>query len=101
MQYIYTEEDIMKIIEKYKLFYYRISPYMYLIGFSSKYLFGNISIISNELICTIHFNAGKCRCSKKYSYNDEQFNKDIAWALDGMLEKENYRVNKILDNLLK
>lgn len=64
MDYIYTEEDIIKIIEKFRLFNYRISPYMYLIGVNKNYLFGNISIISNELICMIHFNAGSRRLLK-------------------------------------
>ena len=73
MDYIYTEEDIIQIIDKFKLFNYRISPYMYLIGVNQNYLFGNISIISNELICMIHFNAGSRRLFKKYKYNEEEF----------------------------
>ena len=101
MDYIYTEEDIIKIIEKFRLFNYRISPYMYLIGVNQKYLFGNISIISNELICMIHFNAGSRRLFKKYKYNEEEFKADIEWAINGMFAKENYRVNKTIDALLK
>ena len=101
MDYIYTEDDIIKIIEKHKLFHYRISSYMYLIGINKNYLFGNISIISNELICMIHFNAGSRRLFKKYKYNEKEFNNDIDWAMNGLLAKENYRVNKSINDLLK
>lgn len=74
---------------------------MYLIGFNPHYLFGNISIVSNELICHIHFNAGHSRLFKKYVFNDKEFNKDISWAMDGMMEKENYKVDKKIEELLK
>lgn len=38
---------------------------------------------------------------KKYVFNDEEFNKDISWAMDGMMEKENYKVDKKIEELLK
>ena len=49
----------------------------------------------------IHFNAGSRRLFKKYKYNEEEFKADIEWAVNGMLAKENYRVNKTIDDLLK
>jgi hypothetical protein len=101
MQRIYVEQDIIDIIKKYKLYSCRISQYMYLIGFNRHYMFGNISIVSNELICYIHFNAGYTRLFKKYVFNDEEFKKDISWAMDGMMEKENYKVDRQIENLLK
>lgn len=101
MQRIYIEQDIIDIIKKYKLYSCRISQYMYLIGFNRHYLFGNISIVSNELICYIHFNAGRSRLFKKYVFNNEEFKKDISWAMDGMMEKENYKVDKKIEELLK
>lgn len=101
MQQIYTEEDILSIIDKYSLYYCRISDYMYVIGLNSKYLIGNISIISNELVCEIHFNAGRFRIFRKYKYDEKRFAEDVKLAASGLLEKENYKVDKILDNLLK
>lgn len=69
--------------------------------FTGLALADSLVLYSNELICYIHFNAGRSRLFKKYVFNDEEFNKDISWAMDGMMEKENYKVDKKIEELLK
>ena len=99
--HIYTEQDIIRIIEKYGLYSRRVSSNMFLIGLNRHYMFGNISIISNELICTLHFNAGKRRFANRYPFDETRFERDIRMATEGLIEKENWRIERAIDSLLR
>ena len=99
MYQIYTEEDILEIIKKFDLCYNRISPYMYRIGLTKNYMIGNIAIVSNEIICTIHFNRGYNRYIEKFTYEPEKFKQLLLKAHNGSLEIQQYQLDRLLDKL--
>lgn len=99
MYKIYTEDDILAIVKKFDLYYNRISSYMYLIGLTKNYIIGNIAIISNEIICTIHFNRGYNRYVEKFPYEPGKFVKLLKKAHNGSLEIQQYQLDKLLDEL--
>lgn len=98
MYQIYTEKDILDIVNKHLLYYKRISDYMYIIGISNKHPIGNIAIISNELICHVHFNRGYKRFADTFKYEPKRFAKCIKMARNAIFEKENYKLDKLLDS---
>ena len=99
MYQIYSEDDILEIVNKHLLYYQLISPFMYIIGISQAHLIGNISIISNELICHVHFNRGYKRFAATFKYEPKRFAECVKLARQAIFEVENYKLDKLLDSI--
>jgi hypothetical protein len=72
---------------------------MYIIGISQAHPIGNISIISNELICHVHFNRGYKRFAATFKYEPKRFAECVKLARQAIFEVENYKLDKLLDSI--
>ena len=78
--YINTLDDIKNILDQYCIEYKQLSEEMYWIGLSDKYQIGSISISLNEIRCRFHYTDGTRIFANAFTYNKEEFMKELQNA---------------------
>ena len=97
--YINTIDDIKNILDQYCIEYKQLSDEMYWIGLSDKYQIGSISISLNEIRCRFHYTDGTRIYVNAFTYNKEEFMKELRNAQSAWQRKCNKDIEKILDIL--
>jgi hypothetical protein len=97
--YINTLDDIKNILDQYCIEYKQLSEEMYWIGLSDKYQIGSISISLNEIRCRFHYTDGTRIFANAFTYNKEEFMKELQNAQRAWQRKCNKDIEKILDIL--
>jgi hypothetical protein len=97
--YINTIDDIKNILDQYCIEYKQLSEEMYWIGLSDKYQIGSISISLNEIRCRFHYTDGTRIFANAFTYNKEEFMKELQNAQRAWQRKCNKDIEKILDIL--
>lgn len=97
--YINTLDDIKNILDQYCIEYKPLSEEMYWIGLSDKYQIGSISISLNEIRCRFHYTDGTRIFANAFTYNKEEFMKELQNAQRAWQRKCNKDIEKILDIL--
>ena len=97
--YINTIDDIKNILDQYCIEYKQLSDEMYWIGLSDKYQIGSISISLNEIRCRFHYTDGTRIYANAFTYNKEEFMKELQNAQCAWQRKCNKDIEKILDIL--
>ena len=97
--YINTIDDIKNILDQYCIEYKQLSDEMYWIGLSDKYQIGSISISLNEIRCRFHYTDGTRIYANAFTYNKEEFMKELQNAQSAWRRKCNKDIEKILDIL--
>jgi hypothetical protein len=97
--YINTIDDIKNILDQYCIEYKQLSDEMYWIGLSDKYQIGSISISLNEIRCRFHYTDGTRIYANAFTYNKEEFMKELRNAQSAWQRKCNKDIEKILDIL--
>lgn len=97
--YINTIDDIKNILDQYSIEYKQLSDEMYWIGLSDKYQIGSISISLNEIRCRFHYTDGTRIYANAFTYNKEEFMKELQNAQRAWQRKCNKDIEKILDIL--
>ena len=97
--YINTIDDIKNILDQYCIEYKQLSDEMYWIGLSDKYQIGSISISLNEIRCRFHYTDGTRIYANAFTYNKEEFMKELQNAQSAWQRKCNKDIEKILDIL--
>ena len=97
--YINTLDDIKNILDQYCIEYKQLSEEMYWIGLSDKYQIGSISISLNEIRCRFHYTDGTRIFANAFTYNKEEFMKELQNAQRAWQRKCNKDIEKILDVL--
>ena len=94
--YINTLDDIKNILDQYCIEYKQLSEEMYWIGLSDKYQIGSISISLNEIRCRFHYTDGTRIFANAFTYNKEEFMKELQNAQRAWQRKCNKDIEKIL-----
>jgi hypothetical protein len=97
--YINTIDDIKNILDQYCIEYKQLSDEMYWIGLSDKYQIGSISISLNEIRCRFHYTDGTRIYANAFTYNKDEFMKELRNAQSAWQRKCNKDIEKILDIL--
>ena len=64
--YINTIDDLKEIAKSYLIEFKPISQTCLIMYILNKYNIGNIAVVSNEIICTFHYNCGDIRYVRKF-----------------------------------
>lgn len=97
--YINTIDDIKNILDQYCIEYKQLSDEMFWIGLSNKFQIGSISISLNEIRCRFHYTDGTRIYANAFTYNKEDFLKELQNAQRAWQRKCNKDIEKILDIL--
>jgi len=97
--YINTIDDIKNILDQYCIEYKQLSDEMFWIGLSDKFQIGSISISLNEIRCRFHYTDGTRIYANAFTYNKEEFMKELRNAQSAWQRKCNKDIEKILDIL--
>ena len=99
MPYINTLADIKDILDQHSILYKQLSDEMYWIGLSEKYPIGSVSISLNEIRCRFHYTDGASIHINTFTYDKDEFTKEITNARKAWVRKCNKDTEKILDIL--
>ena len=97
--YINTIDDIKNILDQYCIEYKQLSDEMDWIGLSDKYQIGSISISLNEIRCRFHYTDGTRIYANAFTYDKDEFKKELQNAQRAWQRKCNKDIEKILDIL--
>lgn len=97
--YINTIDDLKEIAKSYLIEFKPISQSCLIMYILNKYNIGNIAVVSNEIICTFHYNCGDIRYVRKFKFNKEIFEEELKKAVSAFARKQRYEFAKLLNSI--